>query len=107
MTADLEVRKLVNFETATDGTAVRLIVEHSVGQSVGIIFTIETLTALLMTLPTMASNAVKRTHNDPAPGIRASLRLERRVASTCHSVSPKSFPKDSGALTSREKASAR
>lgn len=60
MTNDIEVRKLINFETASDGTAVRLIVEDIGGLTVGIIFTIETVTALLMTLPTMASNAVKR-----------------------------------------------
>jgi hypothetical protein len=66
MVADLEVRRLISFETATDGTAVRLIAEDLAGRSVGIVLTIETLTALLMTLPTMASNAVKRSHNDPA-----------------------------------------
>jgi hypothetical protein len=65
MANDIEVRKLINFETASDGTAVRLIVEDIGGRPVGIIFTIETVTALLMTLPTMASNAVKRANNDP------------------------------------------
>lgn len=65
MTTDIEVRKLTTFETATDGTAVRLVVQDVAGRTVGIVFTIETLTALLMTLPTMASNAVKQSHNDP------------------------------------------
>ena len=62
---DIEVRKLINFETATDGTAVRLPVDDVAGRTVGIIFTIETLSALLMTLPTMAASAIKRAHNDP------------------------------------------
>lgn len=57
---------MINFETATDGTAVRLVIEDIAGCAIGIILTIETLSALLMTLPTMASNAVKRAHNDPA-----------------------------------------
>jgi hypothetical protein len=66
MVTDLEVRRLVSFETATDGTTVRWIAEDLAGRSVGIVLTIEALTSLLMTLPTMVSNAVKRTHNDPA-----------------------------------------
>ena len=66
MATDIEVRRLINFETATDGTAVRLLVDDVAGRTVGIIFTIETLSALLMTLPTMATSAIKRAHNDPA-----------------------------------------
>jgi hypothetical protein len=63
---DIRVHRLINFETATDGTAVRLLVDDVAGRTVGIIFTIETLSALLMTLPTMATSAIKRAHNDPA-----------------------------------------
>ncbi|MDQ1389003.1 MAG: hypothetical protein QOF56_2457 [Acidobacteriaceae bacterium] len=63
---DIEIRRLINFETATDGTAVRLLAEDIAGRTIGIILTIETLSALLMTLPTMASSAVKRAHSDPA-----------------------------------------
>jgi hypothetical protein len=66
VTNDIDVRRLINFETATDGTAVRLVIEDIAGCTIGIIFTIETLSALSLTLPTMASNAVKRAHNDPA-----------------------------------------
>src|ERR1700675_3603450 len=62
---DIEVRKLINFETATDGTAVRLQVDDVAGRTAGIIFTIETLSALLMTLPTIAPTALKWSHNDP------------------------------------------
>jgi hypothetical protein len=39
---DIEVRRLINFETATDGTVVRLLVDDVTGCTVGIIFTIET-----------------------------------------------------------------
>ena len=66
VTNDIEIRRLINFETATDGTAVRLLAEDIAGRAIGIILTIETLSALLMTLPTMASSAVKRAHSDPA-----------------------------------------
>lgn len=65
MPADVEVRKLINFETATDGTAVRLVVEDKASRTVGLIFTVETLTALLMTLLTMASSVIKHAHGDP------------------------------------------
>ena len=65
MTSDVEIRRLAAIEMATDGTAVRLTIEDSNGQSFGIVLTVEILTSLIMTLPTAASNAVKRFHNDP------------------------------------------
>jgi hypothetical protein len=65
MTADLIIKRLTLVETAEDGSAVRLIVDDADDQSVGIVLTIENLTALIMTLPTAASNAIKRAHNDP------------------------------------------
>lgn len=66
MTIDIGIQRLVNFETATDGTAAKLIVADIASREIGIILKIETLTALLMTLPAMASSAVKRAHNDPS-----------------------------------------
>jgi hypothetical protein len=75
MAADLEVRSLLNFETATDGSAVRLIIEDVAGQRVGIVFTIEIVTALLMTLPAMASRAVQQAHGDP--GMRVTYPLSQ------------------------------
>jgi hypothetical protein len=66
VTYDIEIRRLINFETATDGTAVRLVAEDIAGCTIGIIITIETLSALLMTIPRMASDAIKRAHGDPA-----------------------------------------
>jgi hypothetical protein len=74
MTIDIEIQRLVNFETATDGTAVKLIVADIANREIGIILKIETLTALLMTLPAMASSAVKRAHNDPNMRITYPLR---------------------------------
>jgi hypothetical protein len=74
MTTEIEVQKLINFETATDGTAVKLIVRDVANRNVGIILTIETLSALLMTLPAIASSAVKRAHNDPSMRITYPLR---------------------------------
>lgn len=74
MTIDFEIQNLVNFETATDGTAVKLIVTDIAHREIGLIMRFETLTALLMTLPTMASSAVKRAHNDPSLRITYPLR---------------------------------
>jgi hypothetical protein len=65
MVADVEVRRLITFETATDGTAVRLVVEDKANRTVGVVFTVETLTALLITLPTMASSVIRHAHGDP------------------------------------------
>jgi hypothetical protein len=72
---DLEVRGLLNFETATDGSAVRLIVEDLKGEQVGIVFTTQTLTALLMTLPAIASSALRQADGDPS--MRVAYPLSR------------------------------
>jgi hypothetical protein len=73
--ADLEVRGLLNFETATDGSAVRLIVEDVAGQRVGIVFTIETVTALLMkrsafsrSPPTVSWSLLRSCYRKPTGG---------------------------------------
>src|SRR5262245_17480287 len=66
MATDIEIHALINFETAIDGTAVRLIIEDIAGRTVGIILPVNILTALLVTLPTMASSAVTRANNDPS-----------------------------------------
>jgi hypothetical protein len=62
---DIQIDRLINFETAADGTAVRLIIKNSAGETLGIIMTIDALSSLLMTMPTMASSAVKRAYGDP------------------------------------------
>jgi hypothetical protein len=74
MATEIEIRRLINFETAMDGTAVKLVVEDLAGRNVGIILTIETVTALLMTLPTMASSAVQRANGDSSVRITYPLR---------------------------------
>jgi hypothetical protein len=74
MAEDFEIRGLTNFETATDGSAVRLVVENIKGEAVGIVMTLETVTALLMTLPTIASRAVKRASDNPQMRITYPLR---------------------------------
>ena len=64
MTMEIQIQSLVKFETAvTDGTAVNFIVTDIDNGEIGIILSIETLTALLVALPAMASSAVKRTHD--------------------------------------------
>lgn len=62
---DIQIERLINFETAADGTAVRLIIRDAAGEILGIILTIDALSSLLMTMPTMASSAVKRAHGNP------------------------------------------
>ena len=62
---DILIDRLINYETAADGTAVRLIIKDVAGQTVSLIMTIDTLSSLLMTMPTIASSAVKRAHGDP------------------------------------------
>jgi hypothetical protein len=74
MTTEVEIKRLVNFETAADGTAVKLIARDVANRTFSIILTLETLSALLMTLPTMALSAVKRAHNDPTMRITYPLR---------------------------------
>lgn len=64
MANDIEIRRLINFEAATEGTAVRLVAEDCAGGKIEIILTIETLSALLMTLPRIASDAIKRAHGN-------------------------------------------
>jgi hypothetical protein len=46
MITEIEVQRLINFEIATDGSAVKLVVCDVANRNVGIILTIETLSAL-------------------------------------------------------------
>jgi hypothetical protein len=65
MRENLEVRRLVGFETASDGAAVKLFAEDVSGREMAINMKVETLTALLVTLPKTASKVVKRWQRDP------------------------------------------
>jgi hypothetical protein len=62
MISEIEIERLVKFETAADGNAVKLIVRDVANRTFSIILTVETLSSLLMTLPAMALSAVKRAH---------------------------------------------
>lgn len=55
----------MGFETTTDGTAVKLLAENAAGRAISIDMKIETLTALLVTLPKMASKAIERWQGNP------------------------------------------
>jgi hypothetical protein len=46
MTTEIEIQELINFETATDGTAVKIFVRDVANRKIGIILTIETLSRL-------------------------------------------------------------
>ena len=65
MRGNVEVRRLVGFEAVNDGTAVKLFAEDVAGREMAINMEIETLTALLVTLPKMASKAIERWQSDP------------------------------------------
>lgn len=65
MAIDIEVRRTNQLRNRHGRNGRQVAVDDVAGRTVGIIFTIETLSALLMTLPTMAASAIKRAHNDP------------------------------------------
>jgi hypothetical protein len=65
MPGNVEVRRLVAFETANDGAAVTLFAEDAAGREMTINMKVETLTALLVTLPKMASQVIKQRQSDP------------------------------------------
>jgi hypothetical protein len=62
---DIEVRRTNQLRNRHGRNGRQVAVDDVAGRTVGIIFTIETLSALRMTLPTMAASAIKRAHNDP------------------------------------------
>jgi hypothetical protein len=74
MKSEILIKRLVNFETAKGGTAVKLIVCDVSNRTFSIILTIEVISSLLMTLPAMAVGAVKRAYNDPNVRITYPLR---------------------------------
>jgi hypothetical protein len=64
MAADIEVCRLMNLKTATDDTAAKLLIKGAAGRTVEIISMNETFSALLNTVPIMASSAANLAHND-------------------------------------------
>ena len=65
MRGNVEVRRLVGLETANGGTAVKLFAEDVAGSEMAIHLKIETLTALLVTLPRMASKVIESRQSNP------------------------------------------
>jgi hypothetical protein len=63
MRGNVEVRRLAGFETTNDG-AIKLFAEDVAGREMAISMKVETLTALLVTLPKMASEVIKRWQSD-------------------------------------------
>lgn len=82
MSRGIVIEKLVTFETASDGSAVRLIMEDSAGQTVRLIIGIDCVSSLIMSLPKIASIAVTRARNDP------SLRLTYPISEFQIETSP-------------------
>jgi hypothetical protein len=60
MGAGIDVRKLTRFETADDGSSIKILVEDAIGRPASLSFPIECLTSLIMTLPAMVTAAVQR-----------------------------------------------
>ena len=65
MRESVEIRRLVGFESAGDGAAVKLFAEDVARREMVVSMRVETLTALLVTLPRMASKVIKRWQSDP------------------------------------------
>jgi len=61
----MSCEEMWGFETANDGTAVKLFAEDVAGRDIAINMKIETLTALLVTLPKLASKVIERWQSDP------------------------------------------
>jgi hypothetical protein len=61
----IDVAQLTSFETAVDGSAIKMHMEDSAGQAFSICFPVDCLRSLLMTLPKMVTGAVQRRYNDP------------------------------------------
>jgi hypothetical protein len=65
MAARIDVRKLIRFETADDGSSIEMLVQDSAGRSASLSFPIECLTSLIMTLPGMVTSALQHRQKDP------------------------------------------
>jgi hypothetical protein len=75
MGAGIDVRKLTRFETADDGSSIKILVEDATGRPASLSFPIECLTSLIMTLPAMVTAAVQRQQKDPT--LRVTFPLEQ------------------------------
>ncbi len=66
MGTEVHVRNLIRFETADDGSFVRIFVEDAAGRSMSIALPINCLSSLIMTLPEMMEAAVQNRARDPS-----------------------------------------
>ncbi len=75
MNDDSTIRELIRYETAVDGSAIRMHLQDSAGRLYALTFSTECINTLVMTLPGMALTAVQAKYNDP--GLRVTYPLER------------------------------
>lgn len=66
MGAEFEVDQMISFETAADGSSIRLSMKDASGDPVSVRMPLEYLNQLVMTLPGMVRQAVQRQHRDPS-----------------------------------------
>jgi hypothetical protein len=66
---DIAARRMTKSEVASDDLAVRLGFVDASGQQCAIALPIDCLSALLMTLPALATAALRVQHGDPSPRI--------------------------------------
>jgi len=74
VSAEFAIGEMTRFETAEDGSSVRLDMEDVSGRSVSLHMPLECLNRLIMTLPGMVRRALQLRHRDP------SLRIVYPVA---------------------------
>jgi len=65
MGAEYEVDQMISFETAADGSSIRMSMKDASGDPLSVRMPLECLNQLLMTLPGMVRQAVQRQHRDP------------------------------------------
>lgn len=65
MSTDLYVQTLHRFETADDGSSITIVVEDFSGRSARVLFPLDCLTSLIMTLPEMVTTAMQQARRDP------------------------------------------
>jgi len=63
---NIDVGSLTFFETAVDGSAIKIHLEDRHGQAFSVCFPLSCLNGLVMTLPRMVTAAVQRRYNDPS-----------------------------------------
>ncbi|MCW5255280.1 hypothetical protein [Verminephrobacter aporrectodeae] len=72
---NINVARLVTFQSSDDGTCIRMFTEDSVGLASTVTLTLECLQSLTMTLPAMATSMIQRSQNDPT--VRVTYPVDR------------------------------